>query len=86
MFGPTMSFWSEMPRGMLLRSPYVASTIGDPTGELSLDAYGTAIGRQITKPVPLEDFVEYGRWFEEHFASSTTSAGSKVERDAGSSA
>ena len=69
MFGPTMSFWSEMPRGMLLRSPYVASTIGNPTGSLSLDAYGTAIGRKITKPVPLQDFVEYGRWFAGHFAS-----------------
>ncbi len=84
MFGPTMSFWSEMPRGMLLRSPYVASTIGNPTGELSLDAYGTAIGRQITKPVPLADFVEYGRWFAGHFASEHDERRvDLVERDAG---
>jgi thioredoxin reductase len=84
MFGPSMSFWSEMPRGMLLRSPYVASTIGNPTGSLSLDAYGTAIGRKITKPVPLQDFVEYGRWFAGHFKSEHDERRvDKVERDGG---
>jgi FAD-dependent urate hydroxylase len=62
-FGPAMSFWSEMPRGMLLRSPYVASNIADPDGTLSLDAYGAAIGRAVPVPVPLADFVGYGRWY-----------------------
>jgi FAD-dependent urate hydroxylase len=84
MFGPSMSFWSEMPRGMLLRSPYVASTIGNPTGALSLDAYGNAIGKKITKPVPLDDFVNYGRWFAGHFASEHDERRvAQVERDAG---
>lgn len=63
-FGRPMSFWDEqMPRGMLLRSPYVASTIGNPDDLASLDAYQRATGRLVTKPVPLEDFVAYGRWF-----------------------
>lgn len=61
-FGPGMSFWSDMPRGMLLRSPYVASNISDPEGSLTLDAYGRAVGCRVTKPVPLADFIEYGRW------------------------
>jgi thioredoxin reductase len=59
-----MSFWDEqMPRGMLLRSPYVASTIGHPDDARSLDAYQRATGRVVTRPVPLSDFVAYGRWF-----------------------
>ena len=61
-FGPSMSFWGDMPRGMLLRSPYVASNISDPDGSLTLDAYSRAVGRPVPKPVPLADFIEYGRW------------------------
>ncbi len=63
-FGRPLSFWDEqMPRGMLLRSPYVASTIGSPDDARSLDAYQRATGRLVTRPVPLSDFVAYGRWF-----------------------
>jgi len=63
-FGRPMSFWDEqMPRGMLLRSPYVASTIGNPDDARSLDAYQRATGRLVTRPVPLSDFVAYGCWF-----------------------
>ena len=39
-FGEPMSFWERhMPRGMLLRSPYVATQISDPRGQLTLDDY-----------------------------------------------
>ena len=63
-FGRPMSFWDEqMPRGMRLRSPYVASTIGHPDDTRTLDAYQHATGRLVTRPVPLSDFVAYGRWF-----------------------
>ncbi len=63
-FGRPMSFWDEqMPRGMRLRSPYVASTIGNPDDTRTLDAYQRATGRLVTRPVPLSDFVAYGRWF-----------------------
>jgi len=63
-FGRPMSFWNEqMPCGMLLRSPYVASTIGNPDDTRTLDAYQYATGRLLTRPVPLSDFVAYGRWF-----------------------
>jgi thioredoxin reductase len=66
-FGEPMSFWErQMPRGMLLRSPYVASDIGDPTGPLSLSAYERAMGLEKAEPVPLDRFVEYGRWVQRH--------------------
>jgi len=65
-FGDTMSFWSgQMPEGMLLRSPYVACTISDPDERFSLPAYEVAIGEKPVSPVPLERFVDYGRWFQQ---------------------
>jgi cation diffusion facilitator CzcD-associated flavoprotein CzcO len=64
-FGDPMSFWErQMPVGMLLRSPREASHIADPRGELTLDHYEGSIGEAPTRPVPLERFVEYGRWFQ----------------------
>jgi cation diffusion facilitator CzcD-associated flavoprotein CzcO len=68
-FGEPMSFWQErMPRGMLLRSPWVASHIASPEGSLTLDAFRDATGKGFGAPVPLEQFVEYGRWFERQAA------------------
>jgi cation diffusion facilitator CzcD-associated flavoprotein CzcO len=65
-FGDPMSFWErQMPVGMLLRSPREASHIADPRGELTLDHYERSIGEAPTRPVPLERFIDYGRWFQE---------------------
>lgn len=64
-FGEPMSFWAgQMPRGMLLRSPYVASDIGDPKGPYRLSAYEQQVGLERAEPVPLERFVDYGRWIQ----------------------
>jgi hypothetical protein len=64
-FGEPMSFWlRHMPRGMLLRSPYVASDIGDPEGPYSLRAYERSGGLERAEPVPLDRFVDYGRWVQ----------------------
>jgi len=64
-FGEPMSFWERsMPAGLLLRSPWDASQLSDPKGELSLDAFQTAQGVQIPTPIPIEHFVAYGRWFQ----------------------
>jgi thioredoxin reductase len=64
-FGKPMDFWaSQMPKGMLLRSPLTGSHISDPTGALSLENYEAAHGRRIPKSMPLETFVHYGRWFQ----------------------
>jgi cation diffusion facilitator CzcD-associated flavoprotein CzcO len=65
-FGEPMSFWRQnMPRGMWLRSPWSGSNLSDPNSELTLDAYERARGVPIRRPIPLEDFVDYGRWFQE---------------------
>ena len=66
-FGEPMAFWQrQMPVGMLLRSPWEASHISDPRGDLTLDRYEETLGTQIGKPVPLERFVAYGAWFQQH--------------------
>jgi NADPH-dependent 2,4-dienoyl-CoA reductase/sulfur reductase-like enzyme len=62
--GRPMSFWERMPLGMLLRSPYAATSIGDPRGPLSLDAFASSTGTTIGRPMPLEQFIDYGRWFQ----------------------
>ena len=64
-FGRPMEFWAKnMPAGMLLRSPRVASNISDPKGQFTLDAYEKAVGIAPIAPVPLETFVGYGQWFQ----------------------
>ena len=65
-FGEPMQFWAKkMPAGMLLRSPREASTIADPRSDWTLEAFEAEMGRKPLKPLPLEVFVEYGRWFRE---------------------
>jgi len=54
-----------MPKGMCLRSNWNASHIADPRGELTLDAYCRENQIQIGKPIPLDQFVGYGRWFQQ---------------------
>jgi len=67
-FGEPMSFWERhMPAGMLLRSPHAATHLSDPQRRLTLDVYQTARGC-ITTPVPLDVFVDYGRWFQRRVA------------------
>ncbi|HLX43621.1 MAG TPA: FAD-dependent oxidoreductase [Bryobacteraceae bacterium] len=69
-FGEPMEFWANtMPEGMLLRSPRVASNLSDPKAALSLDAYEAACGLKPVAPVPLNHFVEYGRWFQRQLGS-----------------
>lgn len=68
-FGEPMAFWHrQMPVGMLLRSPWVASHIGDPAGALTLDAYQAANGNSLTDPIPLAGFIKYGQWFQRQVA------------------
>jgi hypothetical protein len=63
--GDPMSFWRTMPAGMLLRSNWTATCIADFRGPLSLDAYCTAEGTRIDRPVPVERFIEYGMWVQQ---------------------
>ncbi len=65
-FGRPMSFWEQqMPQGMCLRSPYVASNIADPGRELTLDAFENDRAEPLAQPVGLEHFVDYGCWFQQ---------------------
>jgi Pyridine nucleotide-disulphide oxidoreductase len=75
-----MSFWErQMPKGMLLRSPWEASHIADPENQHSLDQYRTLGGNErLTAPVPLRDFVQYGLWF--HDQERLSAEGRKVIR------
>jgi cation diffusion facilitator CzcD-associated flavoprotein CzcO len=64
-FGQPMEFWDrQMPKGMLLRSPWPGSNIGDPRQALTLDRYEEALGSQLERRLPIEDFVRYGQWFQ----------------------
>ncbi len=64
-FGEPMDFWAtKMPQGMLLRSPREASSLSDPASTFSLEAYEAATGTAPVAPLPIETFVEYGRWFQ----------------------
>jgi FAD-dependent urate hydroxylase len=63
LYGKVMGFWQTMPKGMILRSYYRASNIAGPRGSLSLPEYEERLGRTLTKPLALSDFIEYGRWF-----------------------
>jgi len=64
-FGDPMAFWEkQMPVGMCLRSNWGASHISDPNGELTLDAYCGENGNHLSKPIPLDRFVDYGRWYQ----------------------
>jgi FAD-dependent urate hydroxylase len=63
-FGRAMEFWQGMPSQMLLRSAWEASHIPDPEGVLRLDDYAARSADPLPRPVPLERYVEYGRWFQ----------------------
>jgi FAD-dependent urate hydroxylase len=64
-FGEPMSFWADqMPVGMCLRSNWGASHIADPKQELTLDAYCRENGNHVSRPIPLDRFVDYGRWYQ----------------------
>ena len=64
-FGRPLSFWREhMPKGMRLRSPWIATHIADPDKKFSLDAFARATALSRQDQLPLARFVEYGDWFQ----------------------
>ncbi len=61
-----MGFWERhMPRGMLVRSAWSASSLSDARKELTLDAYEAAQQRPFARPLPGEELPRYGHWFQE---------------------
>ena len=68
-FGEPMSFWrGNMPDGMMLRSPWIATHFVHRQG-LLLDDYYREAGLDIPKLLPLEKFIDYGLWFQRKVAS-----------------
>jgi FAD-dependent urate hydroxylase len=68
-FGEPMSFWERnMPVGMLLRSGWEATHIADPDRSLTLEKYQEANSKRLSKPVPLDGFIDYGQWFQRQAA------------------
>jgi len=66
-FGEPMGFWRHnMPKGMLIRSPWRATHLSDPGRALSLDAYASSCGLDSGKHLSLEKLVAYGAWFQRH--------------------
>jgi thioredoxin reductase len=64
-FGEPMEFWeNRMPEGMLLRSSWDACHIADPYRASTLDNYSASQSVAVPKPVPLDRFIGYGRWFQ----------------------
>jgi cation diffusion facilitator CzcD-associated flavoprotein CzcO len=64
-FGDPMAFWRKnMPSGMKLRSPWRASTIGDPDNAHTLDVFARENGIAKVENLPLTEFVRYGEWFQ----------------------
>ena len=66
-FGEPMSFWREhMPKGMRIRSPERATDLSSPDAEHSFKAFMAMQKIKPQWPVPLECFIAYGEWFQEH--------------------
>jgi len=64
-FGQPMNFWQQqMPRGMLVRSAWEATSISDPGGQLSLDVYEAEQPQAFPRPLPGEELARYGLWFQ----------------------
>lgn len=64
-FGTPLEFWrTRTPIGMMLRSPYRGSDIGDPDGAHTLQAYADDSGAPVPRPIPVDRFVDYGSWFQ----------------------
>lgn len=67
-FGVPMRLWREsMPQGMYLKSQGFASNLSDPRHAYTLEAFCQATNhpyRNYALPVSLENFVNYGQWFQ----------------------
>src|SRR5487761_781267 len=69
-FGEAMAFWRRnMPSGMKLRSPWIATHIADPLGRHKLDEYFGEARRPAPELLAVEDFIEYGAWFHNRVAT-----------------
>jgi glycine/D-amino acid oxidase-like deaminating enzyme len=65
-FGKTLEMWRDhMPKGMLLRSHWWATNLSDPRQDHGFEQFAKDARRDLSYPVPLQTFVEYGLWFQQ---------------------
>src|ERR1043166_9067511 len=63
-FGHSMAFWRRnMPKGMKLRH---ATSIAHPADAFSLETFARLDPAAATRPLPIETFIAYGEWFQQH--------------------
>lgn len=66
-FGKPMELWRDyMPKGMLLRSYWWATSLSDPQKQFGLARYLQELGQEPLDPVPGDTIAEYGLWFQKH--------------------
>src|SRR5437879_2183371 len=66
-FGKPLQLWrNHMPKGMLLRSPWWASSLSDPHKQYSIENYLKGTGQPTINPLPAEVFIDYGLQFQQH--------------------
>jgi thioredoxin reductase len=67
-FGKPLELWRErMPAGMLLRSHWWATSLSDPKNRYSFARFFAQSPKyKACYPVPIEAFIEYGLWFQQH--------------------
>jgi FAD-dependent urate hydroxylase len=71
-FGNTMGGWVDhMPKGMFLKSTAGDSSVGSPNEKTGIGTWCETAGIEPydkdggETPIPIADFIEYGRWFQE---------------------
>ncbi len=64
-FGKPMDFWKKMPAQMYLKSFWSAASLSAPGRKYTLDEYAASINSQEQRPIPLQFFLDYCRWFQE---------------------
>lgn len=62
--GRPMEFWQAMPEGMVLKSPWSASSLADPSRASTIDQFVRHGGGERVEPIPLPMFIDYGLWFQ----------------------
>ncbi|HEX4207410.1 MAG TPA: NAD(P)-binding domain-containing protein [Ktedonobacteraceae bacterium] len=67
-FGKPLELWRErMPAGMFLRSHWWATSLSDPQNKYSFARFFAQSSHyKACYPVPIEAFIEYAMWFQQH--------------------
>ena len=80
--GRPLESWGAMPRGMMLKSPWSASSLSDPRRELTLDRYVWEERGAWPEPIPLPMFVDYCDWFRRRAVQCSQSIAGRKQRGA----